>query len=796
MKLPVSVPLQRSFAVLTWERAVPAFLPLAVAASVVFALLWTGAYAFLPPLWHAAALTISAAVLLFLAAWGGRRFRFPKRGETLRRIEERSNLRPGILDGVYARPFEGEETAPLWIASRERLLQSVGSPKAPLPRLPLRKIDPYWLRYLALALVAGSLLLTLGRMDGLRASLDPGFVYDEPVMVAAWIEPPAYTGLRPQTVDLNRANANLGLAAGSVLHVKLEDPSGRRARGVLTLRDEEGRRTRLRPSGEENGYDLELTENTLLQINARGRSSLVRLLVRPDQVPQVRLVGEPETATGLVRLDVETVDDFPLKEGRLILSLLPGQRISPDAPAVERDIAEEPQIISLPELAGTPGERTVEAGTEEHPWSGLLVKAELEVTDGLGQSAKSEPFAFTMPERTFYSPLSRAVIEERRKLAMAPSSLNRTSDLFAGLVEAPDLFDLRLSEHLMLKAAAEAVAAARVRDVPDLIDTLWPLAIELEDDGLALAKARLDEAEEALREALRNGASQEEIAQRIADLRQAMNDYIAALAETDYADADPDEGGPSMGQTDLEELLDQMQELAENDLRGEAEELLRQLEALLQDLQIARGGEGGQQQSGGQGQGQGGQGQPGGEGGTGGRGQQSLSGTGDILQKQRELTDRTFSARRGEEPGAGSLSGDQEALADELGALAEGLPQEGEGARENFEAAEESMRAAARALGQGRYGLAEALQERAMGQLREAGTELAEAFGEGEEGDEAATDPLGRAVAGEGARNPEDFGLYDPERIRALIEQIRQRLEQPNLSEAERDYLESLLERF
>ncbi|NNU16578.1 DUF4175 family protein [Parvularcula sp. ZS-1/3] len=798
MKLQIPVPLQRAFAVISWERAVPAFLPFVAALAGVFAVLWSGILAELPLSWHIAGLVVCGAALLATLSRGAAKFRFPRKGETLRRIEERSDLKPGILDSVWARPFaRDEEDDPLWIASRERLIQTVGTPKVPLPRIDLAEIDSYRLRWIAPALVVGALALTLGQPDGLRASLQPPLPERQPIVVDAWIEPPAYTGLSPRILKLNRERSSLAAAEGSRLHVRLREQDGSSIRGVLTFQTTDRGKRRIRPEGDDKSQvTLPFEDNGLLTISARGETRQVAIYAIEDRPPEVKLVGEPSTETGIIRLEVETMDDYPLADARLVLSLLGGQKISIDAPMPDEDVAGEPAVIPLPSLTGTPGAYRVEAGDEEHPWAGLLVRGQVEVTDGLGRVAATEPFAITMPERTFYNPLSRAVIEERQKLAMAPSSLLRSSDFFGALTNAPDLFDVRAADHLMLKATAEAVAAARVRDVPDIVEGLWPLAVELEDDGLAYAKARLDAAEEALREALRNGASNEEIAEKISELRQAMNDYIRALADSGYAEGDPQSGDDEYAQSDLDDLLDRMEELSEQGARAEAESLLAQLEALLQSLKLSRGeqegGSPGEDGTPGQGQGQGsGEGQ-----GGMGEGERALSGTGDIIQKQRELTDQTFSARRGQR-GQSGLADEQRELTEELDQLAEGLSDEAGDARGAFEDAKETMERAAQALENGNLPRAQMLQEQAMQELREAGNELADAIGEGgDDVSEGATDPFGRAYEGDGGQDPEDFGLYDPERIRELIAEIRKRLEDPNLGEAERTYLESLLERF
>ncbi|MEM9840405.1 MAG: DUF4175 family protein [Pseudomonadota bacterium] len=804
--MKLHVPIQRAFAVMALERAIPAFMPLFVGASALFALLWTGSYALLPPVWHVTALIGSAVFAAFLLSWGTFRFLFPSKGEALRRIEERNDLKPGILDGVFARSFGSDEGNPLWQAARQRLAHLIGKPKAPFMKIDWRGADPLRTRYIAGLLILMAIISTQGSQDGLRASLLPPAIPGDPILVDAWIEPPDYTGMASTVIKQGSTRRMMVTPEDSTLHVRLRAKDGRPVRGVLTFNPEEGRRFRVRgAAGEASAVTLPLTENGTLAVTTGGQTNEIVFRVVQDRPPQITVLDEPDTSTGSIRMNVNVQDDYPIAEGRMVLSLIPGQKLSRDAPMPDNRILEAPEIIELADLAGQPGERAVEAETVEHPWAGLLVKASLEVTDGRGQTATSEPFAFTMPERTFYNPLSKVVIAERQKLAMAPSHLNNASKMISALTVAPDLFDVEASAHLMLKATAQAVAAAKQRDVPDLIDSFWPLAIELEDDGLAFAKAQLDAAEKALREALQNGAPQDELQRRIAELREAMNNYLRALAESGFADTELQEGQTALAETDLEELLRQMEELANQGSRAEAEALLRQLEALLQSLRFANGAPSNRGQDGQQGQGEGQPGQSGtpgmaGNGGPGGQGQQALSGTGDLIQQQRELADQTFSARRGDR-GSGGLGGEQRSLSEQLDQLEDSLPQSSDETAEAFRRAREAMGRAAEALDRDDLARAQALQEQALGALREGGQELAELFegeagSDGEQGTMEGTDPFGRAWRGEGGPSPEEFGLYDPERIRALIAEIRERLKDPSLGEAERDYLESLLERF
>ena len=61
--------------------------------------------------------------------------------------------------------------------------------------------------------------------------------------------------------------------------------------------------------------------------------------------------------------------------------------------------------------------------------------------------------------------------------------------------------------------------------------TLWETALAVEDGDLSLAERRLRDAQERLAKALENGASDQEIAELMQDLRNAMNDFMQELAE-------------------------------------------------------------------------------------------------------------------------------------------------------------------------------------------------------------------------------------------------------------------------
>ena len=121
---------------------------------------------------------------------------------------------------------------------------------------------------------------------------------------------------------------------------------------------------------------------------------------------------------------------------------------------------------------------------------------------------------------------------------------------------------------------------------------MWDLAILLEEGELADARARLKRAQERLDEAMRNGADPSEIQELMEEMREAMRDYMQQLAEQPRERGEPQQGeGERMEvtQDQIQQLMDRIQELMEEGRMEEAAELMAQLNALLENLQVAEG---------------------------------------------------------------------------------------------------------------------------------------------------------------------------------------------------------------
>jgi hypothetical protein len=305
-----------------------------------------------------------------------------------------------------------------------------------------------------------------------------------------------------------------------------------------------------------------------------------------------------------------------------------------------------------------------------------------------------------------------------------------------------------------------------------------------------------------------------------------MQDYIEEMIrqalERGLEPGDEGQGGEQrrMSQQDLEEMLDELQRRAESGLRDQARDLLSELSRMLEGLQIGR-----QQQHGG--------------------GQRSLEALQEMIQRQRDLADRTFDEmrqqrRNGERsgrtgrggqprpggrdpnqgdgliPGApgqpGSLAAEQEALRRALEELARQLPGAGAGANQALEDAGRAMGEARNDLENRQPGDAVKDQMEALDRLNEGAQALAEALRNGQ-GDTASqgrgrrdgrardllSDPFDRPAGAFGAIDGRDTRVPDRsvlDRARQVLEELRRRAAEPHRPRIELDYLDRLMDRF
>lgn len=777
--------------VLIWERAYRAFLP-ALGVAAAFAILsLTGVWTIAPAWLHLMALAIGAAILLAALWRAATRFKPPSRRAALARLEENGALAHAPLQALEDTPFNSAQTEnPLWRAHHAASLRRARGARFAAPRDLPPAADPYGLRYMTAGLFAIAMVAAgADWRTHLAAGLAPFNSSAAGLVADLWIEPPEYAG-RPPVFLLRAGEQKTGTAEqinvpeGARLVGQIH--RGRRAR--LTYATEaQTIRTQFKDEGGAARAELLLKDNGLLQLSANGQKMRWPIGVIADHAPSVSFSAPPEaTEEALVAFAFTISDDYNVSTARLEMRLAPDQARPLDAPALDPDALAARRVVALDGVSGKSGAFSFALDLQSDPWAGLDVLAAIIVEDGAGQIGRSDEAPLTLPMRTFYDPLAKSVLEQRQTLAVAASQWRRSGRSFDAITMAPDVFFDNTSDYLLLRAAFWRVMRQDGAGFDDAVEKFWPLALQLEDKTLELARQRLEAAREALREALERGAGDDEINRLVEELRQAMNDYLAAMAQSGQTAGDAPAGAEQLGQSDLDDMLDAIRDLAQSGAGNAARQMLSDLENLLDNLRVTRGGSG-----------RGQEGEGAGDGGAPGR-------AGELIGRQRELADESFERSQSGGEGGDELAEEERALADDLDDLIDDLQngggdENGDAARTLGEARND-MRDAEQALRNGDFDGANSAMDRAIANLREGAEQLArEEMQQGRQGqngaDGDAVDPLGRPAGsrGDGVAVPEET---DAGRARAVIQELRRRLGEPGRSEEEIEYLERLLEQF
>lgn len=773
--------------ILFLERASPAVVigaaPLAIVAGLGLFDLWRFA-----GLWGHAAGLLLLIVLAAVLFWRRRPHPFwPSRDAALARLERDGIMRHEPLRALEDAPAAGANA--LWRAHLDDARARAAKVRLLAPAPTANAVDPHGFRYAALGVLAVGVIAAGGDApqrlaDAFRPS-DPSIARGG--FADLWIEPPAYTGKAP--VYLLRAADSLGGRRGQIdapegSIVRIQTKAGARYR--LSLRTESETVKAAREGGGKSARaSLALAETGVLTLSAGGRSTRWPVGVLDDRAPTVEFNAAPAPdRDGRLTIAVAIDDDYGADAVALELRLDPNQPRPLDAPVFGADIAARRETILLEALKGPPGARSAAVDLSAHPWAGLSVIAAVKATDAAGQTGETLPVTLTLPAREFFNPLAKAVIEQRRTLAVAPSDWRQVEWALSGLTLGPEYFFDRPTDYLLLRTAMWRVNKRGAEDQQSTVEEFWPLALQLEDQTLELARQRLDAARRALREALEKGAPDNEVERLTESLRAALQNYLEALAQSG---AGTDPNAPPADQTvtaaDLDAMLDSVRDLAKSGAAGAARQALADLERLLENLRAPGGGGEGQAGAGGQ-QGQGGQ----------------AGAVGDLIGRQRALADEAF--RRGETNGSAGddLADDEGALASDLSDIMKSL-EEGGGGEKALSRALSAMRRAEDALTGENFGGARDAMEEAIANLRDgaealAKAERAKAQNAQGRGGRPMRDPLGRPVgeaAGQGVEVPEKS---DAQRARELLDELRRRLSDGERTEDEINYLERLLERF
>ncbi len=850
------------------EAALRAFWPAVALAGVgvsawAFGLLWAVG----PPM-SLALVVLFGLGLIAALVWGARALDWPSRDAAIMRLDTALPGRPiEALGDTIAVGRDDPAAQALWARHLQIMAERAAAARAARPDLNLAPRDPWALRLVAIAAVVAAAIFA-GRPEPIDLAIrtaDPTSDVAVGPSFEAWANPPGYTG-RPTLYLTADVPTTLDLPTGTEVTIRVYGTEADHAVAETVS----GTDTALAQVAEGIG-------SVSFQVTQDGRFGLSKggmelagwdVTVLPDAGPTIALDGEEVTraVTGAMELSFRATDDYGVVRGETVLEL--------DLDAVDRRYGlalppdpRRPIVLDLPmPLSGATTEviDTLVEDLSKHPWAGLPMRVTLIAEDAAGQQGQFEATDIPLPGRRFFDPLARALVEQRRDLLWNIENAPRVDQMLRTITHAPeDIFSNRTA-YLMTRmalrrlgyAAEDGLDTAEQEDVAEL---LWQAALLVEDGVLADARERLRRAQERLSDALKNGATNEEIAELMDELNEAMQDYLRLLAQEmqenpDQLTEQPEGESRLWSQNDLQRMLDEIQRLAENGQQEEAQALLEELQRLLENLQM--------------------QAQQGGQSGQQGQGQQMMQELQDTLRQQQDLADESFrelqrqfnegrqqqgqqnqqqgqqgqqgqqqgqqgqgqqpgqpgrQGQNGQQPGqqqgqngqpgptAGQLSQRQEALRRMLDDLRNQLPgpgtEGGANARRQLDEAERQMGDARDSLEQGDLGQALDDQADAMDALREGirglGEELQQQAQEnqGDAGQQTGgnraggdRDPLGRLPngndMGDGPRRSM-VGEGDLfKRAQELFDEIRRRSGDQNRPAEELDYLRRLLDRF
>ncbi len=857
--------------VLFAERVLPLFLPLAGIAAIFVSLAWLGVYRQLPdPARLVLVFALTAAFVASLLPFA--RLRWPAGEEADRLLEERNHLahQPvAVQDDAPA--FETPFARALWVEHQRRMAETIAALDAGLPRPDIARFDRYALRAVPALLFVTALAYSGSNGAGVIADAfrQQPTAGDAPgLRIDAWITPPAYTGQPPvflsgrdgqgdgQPAALKarvpqNAQATVRISGGSadekvlfrraddgtVVDIAMNDPT--KAEG------EAAQPTTGAPASTAAGANAARVHEWKLDASGEllvgGRQWAIDVI--PDKAPEIAFDGQPRrSANGALEIGFTARDDYGLAKAYAEI-----EPLEEKADAIPLYALPEYKL-DLPRHNARDAKGLSSRNITEHPLSGRKVRITLVATDGAGQTGRSPPHEMVLPARAFVEPLAAAVAEERQVLALDIRDLRYAIALNEALTIRPEETIPNTTHYLLLQSAQARMKLARsTGELENTADYLWEIALGIDGGELSLAERKLRDAQQALADALERNAPDEEIKKLMDELRAAMQEFMSAMAERQ-----PDAEGQQqqsaqnvLRQRDLENMMNQIENLARSGNRDAARQMLSELQRMMNNLQAGRPQRGGQQQENSQ-------------------VRQQIDKLGEIMQEQQKLMDETFKLDQalkdrmqrgdpgdgedgefleqmppegedGQQPQQGqdgqegqqgsptdrmtaeqlrealkNLRAQQDALGKKLDELQKGLGDLGVKPGEGFGQAEREMRGAGEALGKSQGERAVEGQGKALEALRQGARDMMNQMmqamrgqqGQGEQqgqgqGNQTGRDPLGRPRAttgpdfGERVNVPDEI---DVQRAREILEAIRKKLGDNAGSEFERRYLERLLD--
>ncbi len=816
---------------LNFERFALAFWPCTIVILLLFSLLIWQVHVVFP---YFVSLGLYFTLLAGFAVyfWKGlRKFSHADRNEAITRLDANANGNP--VASLVDKQFIGAEdkaSQELWQLHQHHMAIEADNANVTAPHIRLAKFDPWAIRLIVLLFFSSAILFGRASTEQSLMETLQDLASGTTQTVAsfeAWADPPGYTGFPSIYLNALEDGTALELPEGTRLILRSYGGSELEIVSDIATLEED---------------NAKFSEEATLKVSNSGTLILKKgyrtvaqweIVMIPDMPPSVALTDEiSRTIQGSVQIPYTAKDDYGIIGGTVEITL--------DTDNLDRryGLVSEPENVDpitfdLPvpfNTDGTDFEETVIEDLAKHPWAGLPVIINLNVVDAAGNMAAIEPVYMAMPGKRFFDTLAGALAEQRRDILWNRVNIDRAEMILRTLTYLPKDGFSNLRAYLLVRSVIRRIGYTQMRPIDDVLqndvaEKLWRAALLIEDGDLSDAAARLKRAQERLSEAMKNGATKDEIAELMDELRKATDEYLRQLAENAKPQDQQaeNENAQQVSPDMLQEMMDQIQELMEQGRMDEAQALMDQLQQLLENMQVTNNGSSGE-----------------------GQNQSSAEGLQDTLREQQDLADENFQQmqeefnrnedsedqqgqgqqQQGQQEGQkeggkqgnsqndnqSDLAQRQEALRGlmqkQLGELGPDDSQAGQAAREALREAERQMGQARDNLEQGRGSEALDNQADAVEALRQGMRQLNEANqqanrGQNNDGQQDSDtagpdtqDPLGRSA---GNTKTDGERLHSGDQLRRskeILEEIRRRSGERSRPQLELDYLDRLLDRF
>ncbi len=741
--------------------------------------------------WHLAFLGFFAAALAATLLWRVSPFSLPSPADVERHMEKASALGHRPLETLHDTPIDGltEESLGLWQKHLQKAARALRLLKIYTPQPDVASRDRWALRHMAIIFLAVGLVVAQGDAAvRLRQALTPdigGLLNEKNIALDLWITPPEYTHetavfLATAQQGLVAHDAPLQVPAGSVLKLRL---SGMRYAPRLRYTGQPYALTEATPRN--FTFEMPLQQSGELSLDTWFRSlGHWPVTVLPDTAPEVSISQTDTTPRAAVKITYKAQDDHGITK----LSGIVGTD-----PASDKTFR-----FDLPPTNSANATSAVEDLTA-HPWAGLPVTLTLEAEDNVGHKTTSAPVALVLPERSFTNPIARRIIAERKNLLREKNILSRraVAEKLAEIADNPALYKGDIITFMSLSVAVKRLLYEDSDDATDsVVGLLWDVALKLEDGGLSLAQRELRDSLQKLSEALNDKTmTKQQLQDILDDVQKKMQQYIEALAQEmqqrlqqgkKMPVLSPELAQKFMKNIDLNKMLEQMRQLSQANSRENLQKMADSLKNAIDNLDMKKFDQMQEKQV---------------------QAMEALQNLEEIIRRQQTLYDRTN--KTDDAADSKDQQKEQSAL---RGLLGLGLKKLGEAAGaipDNFAKADQAMKLSGEALGKGQpkeslpqqKTALEELQKGLDGAVKQMAQDMqqsimsfgmmpgGENFGEG-------YDPLGRE---NGKLNEGDVKIpseKEQRRVQEIIEELRNRSNEPNRTKVERDYIDRLLDQF